>query len=619
MTSSRRARTAWHVERAGDRLGGARDPRAPRRQPRPAAAATWRACRRRTSTRRRRDGARRSRPPAPPRRARPATISPAGPAPITTTSSTRWLMAWHPDGMGRIVAVPLAAAVAVVSACGGSSGDAKTMSGTAAQTVPATSGASRALHLVQVGTFDSPVYVTSPPGDARRLLVVEQGGTIRMVRGGKKLAKPFLDIRSRVVSGGEQGLLSIAFARDYARSHRFWAYFTTATATRRSTRSARPRAIARTPARRSASSSRPTPSPTTTAGSCSWVPTATSTPAWATAAARTTSTARAATGRTSARCWARSSASSPAPAAATPSPRATRSSGRAGARGAIYSYGLRNPWRFSFDRATGDIVIGDVGQNAIEEIDFRKRGTARGVNFGWRPWEGRRRNFNEPALGAVFPQITKSHSDGWCSITGGYVVRDHALGSLYGRYVYGDYCKGQIRAVKLSQSRATRRHGAGAEDRPRDLVVRPGRARAHLRRVAQRAGLPLRALKAAIASAPRATASAPGRGARRAARRRPARGRARPRRHRAGRRRRRRCRPAGGLRRTAPRSSTAWPCRNGHRRVHGGQTAAEQRQVLRRARDVGHDEVERGRARGRAGHGAAAGSGQQVGGLGQRP
>ena len=55
----------------------------------------------------------------------------------------------------------------------------------------------------------------------------------------------------------------------------------------------------------------------------------------------------------------------------------------------------------------------------------------------------------------MFPQITKSHDDGWCSITGGYVVRDHALGNVYGRYVYGDYCKGQIRAVKLSQSRAT--------------------------------------------------------------------------------------------------------------------------------------------------------------------
>jgi len=140
--------------------------------------------------------------------------------------------------------------------------------------------------------------------------------------------------------------------------------------------------------------------------------------------------------------------------------------GRSGARPEIYSYGLRNPWRFSFDRRTGDIVIADVGQNAVEEIDFRRRGTARGVNFGWRPWEGRRHNFNEPAPGAVFPQLTHSHSDGWCSITGGYIVRDRALGDLYGRYVYGDYCKGQLRSVKLSQSRATGDRSLGLKTVP---------------------------------------------------------------------------------------------------------------------------------------------------------
>ncbi len=101
---------------------------------------------------------------------------------------------------------------------------------------------------------------------------------------------------------------------------------------------------------------------------------------------------------------------------------------RSGARPEIYAYGLRNPWRWSFDRRTGDLTIGDVGQNQVEEIDFapRRHGDA-ASNFGWRPWEGRRRNFDEPAPGAVFPVITKSHDDGWCSITGGYVVRDPGL------------------------------------------------------------------------------------------------------------------------------------------------------------------------------------------------
>jgi len=123
--------------------------------------------------------------------------------------------------------------------------------------------------------------------------------------------------------------------------------------------------------------------------------------------------------------------------------------GRADARGEIYAYGLRNPWRFSFDRSSGDLAIGDVGQEEIEEIDFARRGRARGVNYGWRPWEGRRRYANEPAAGAVFPVLTKAHSAGYCSITGGYVVRDPALPSLRGQYVYGDYCNGRVRAVRL--------------------------------------------------------------------------------------------------------------------------------------------------------------------------
>jgi len=357
--------------------------------------------------------------------------------------------------MGRIVAVPLAAAVAVVTACGGSSGDAKTMSGTPAQTAPATGGASRALHLVQVGTFDSPVYVTSPPGDARRLVVVEQGGTIRMVRGGRKLAKPFLDIRSRVVSGGEQGLLSIAFARDYARSHRFWVYFTNRNgdeeidAFRASSRDrANPGSAKRILVQADSESNH-------NGGQLQLGPDGYLYAGLGDGGGGNDQHGARGNGQSLGTLLGKIIRIQPRAGGGYNIPKSNPFAGRAGARGAVYSYGLRNPWRFSFDRVTGDIAIGDVGQSAVEEIDFRKRGTARGVNFGWRPWEGRRRNFNEPAPGAVFPQITKSHDDGWCSITGGYVVRDHALGNLYGRYVYGDFCKGQIRAAKLSQSRAT--------------------------------------------------------------------------------------------------------------------------------------------------------------------
>ena len=102
--------------------------------------------------------------------------------------------------------------------------------------------------------------------------------------------------------------------------------------------------------------------------------------------------------------------------------------GQSGARPEIYSYGLRNPWRFSFDRSTGDLAIGDVGQDKVEEIDFAAKGAARGVNYGWRPFEGTTRLFpGEPAPGAVAPVLELSHGAGNCSVTGGYVVRDRAV------------------------------------------------------------------------------------------------------------------------------------------------------------------------------------------------
>jgi glucose/arabinose dehydrogenase len=128
--------------------------------------------------------------------------------------------------------------------------------------------------------------------------------------------------------------------------------------------------------------------------------------------------------------------------------------GRSGARGEIYAYGLRNPWRFSFDRRTGDLTIGDVGQGDVEEIDFVRSG--RGKNFGWRPFEGRRRyTRGQSAPGHVKPVIQRFHSRGNCSITGGVVVRDPGLPALRGRYVFGDFCRGRIETARLSPGRAT--------------------------------------------------------------------------------------------------------------------------------------------------------------------
>jgi glucose/arabinose dehydrogenase len=344
----------------------------------------------------------------------------------------------------------LLAAVVVASACGGSDGAAKT--GPAGAGTPAqTAGA---LHLVKVGDFDSPVYVTAPPNDNRRIMVVEQGGAIRVVRGGRKLDRPFLDITSRVVSGGEQGLLSMAFARDYATSRRFWVYFTNrdgdeeidelrATSFDRADPGSARRVLVQADSESNHNG-----------GQLEMGPDGYLYAGLGDGGGANDQHGARGNGQNLSSLLGKIIRITPKPGGGYRVPRSNPFVGRAGARGAIYSYGLRNPWRFSFDRRTGDMVIADVGQNAVEEIDFRRRGTARGVNFGWRPWEGRRRNFSEPAPGAVFPQVTKTHDDGWCSITGGYIVRDRSLGSLYGRYVYGDYCLGQLRSVKLSQSGA---------------------------------------------------------------------------------------------------------------------------------------------------------------------
>jgi glucose/arabinose dehydrogenase len=120
---------------------------------------------------------------------------------------------------------------------------------------------------------------------------------------------------------------------------------------------------------------------------------------------------------------------------------------RAGARGEIWAYGVRNPWRFSFDRATGDLWIGDVGQDAYEEVDLQPATSIGGENYGWRKMEGQHcynPSSNCIDAGVTFPVVEYSHAGGACSITGGYRYRGSQIPSLQGAYVYGDYCSGKI-------------------------------------------------------------------------------------------------------------------------------------------------------------------------------
>jgi glucose/arabinose dehydrogenase len=311
------------------------------------------------------------------------------------------------------------------------------------------------LRLKRIGMFADPVYVTAPPGDRAHVFVVEQGGTVRIVRRGKKLGRPFLDISGRISSGAERGLLSMAFAPDYASSGLFYVYYTA------------PDGDIRIVEYRRASAER------ADAGSARVVLSVTHPESNHNGGlvlfgpdghlyvglgdggaggdpenrAQDLNTMLGKILRIDPRRSGRGGHTSPAS-----NPFA---GGRAG-RNEIYSYGLRNPWRFSFDRANGDLYIGDVGQDAREEISYVARGQGRGVNFGWSCFEGARRyDGSRRCPGARPPVLDFDRSNGECSVTGGVVIRDPGLRSLAGRYVYGDFCRGQVRSFRISGGRAT--------------------------------------------------------------------------------------------------------------------------------------------------------------------
>jgi glucose/arabinose dehydrogenase len=369
-------------------------------------------------------------------------------------------------GSARAAAAALTAAVLVAASCGGGGDDSDSRAATPTPTTaapeqpqaePTAVPARRGVRLDRVGNFASPVYVTSPPGDRRRLFVVEQGGRVMVVRDGRKLGTPFLDISGQVMTGSEQGLLSIAFAPDYAGTGRFYVYFTDNSGDQRIVEYRRRSAdradsgSARLVLRMADSESNHNgglllfgPDDLLYVG---------------------TGDGGGGGDRHGPRGNAQNLGSllgkilriDPRPSGGRPYsvPDDNPFTGRSGARGEIYSYGLRNPWRFSFDRRTGDLSIGDVGQNAWEEISFVRRGRGRGANFGWRPYEGRSRYTpGERAPGHVAPVIVRSHDAGNCSITGGVVVRDRRLAGLRGRYVFGDFCRGRVESARLSAGRA---------------------------------------------------------------------------------------------------------------------------------------------------------------------
>jgi glucose/arabinose dehydrogenase len=359
----------------------------------------------------------------------------------------------------RAVLVPALAAVLLgVTACESDDAARRTSPPSASVVAKARPSAARGVRLVGVGRFDAPVYVTAPAGDRRRIFVVEQGGTIRIVRAGKRLSTAFLNISSRVTSGGEQGLLSMAFAPDYARTRRFYVNYTDRSGVQRVVEYRRSKSSAE---RALAASARlvlryDDEEANHNGGLIVFGPDRLLYIGTGDGGGANDQHGERGNAQKLSSLLGKLLRIDPRRSGGRPYsvPSSNPFAGRAGLAPEIYSYGLRNPWRFSFDRATGDLTIGDVGQNAIEEIDFARKGEASAANYGWRPFEGRRRNFDEPAPDAVAPVLQLTHDAGNCSVTGGYVVRDSALPALEGRYVYGDYCRGELRSAKLGPGSA---------------------------------------------------------------------------------------------------------------------------------------------------------------------
>jgi glucose/arabinose dehydrogenase len=303
--------------------------------------------------------------------------------------------------------------------------------------VPAASGGSQRAEYSfrQVASrFDQPVYVAQPKSEPGRLYVVERPGRIVILAGGKR--RTFLDIRSRVESGyTEQGLLSVAFHPGYAKNHRFYVYYTN-----RSGDVEIDAFLSR--AGRAVSSSRRTllvinhrANDNHDGGQVEFGP----------------------DGLLYAGTGDGGSGGDPPDNSQNLSRKLGKLLRLRNGHWQIYAYGLRNPWRFSFDRTNGDLYIGDVGQDSWEEIDYRPRSATGLVNYGWSAYEGLApykpsRLKHQGTL--VKPVQVYSHAGGNCSVTGGYVYRGSAVPSAKGRYFYGDFCTGILWSLRISAGRA---------------------------------------------------------------------------------------------------------------------------------------------------------------------
>jgi glucose/arabinose dehydrogenase len=295
-----------------------------------------------------------------------------------------------------------------------------------------------------------PVALTAPAGDPR-LFIVEKGGVIRVVKEGTLLPAPFLDLSAKVSTGGEQGLLDLAFDPAYAMTGRLFVHYTdvNGNTTVSSFRVSTTDPDQADPTTESVVLTAEQPFTNHNGGRLEFGPDGMLYIGLGDGGSEGDPGNRAQSLADLLGDILRVDVSTGTGYTVPPD---NPFVGRTDARPEVWSSGLRNPWRFTFDPVTGALYVADVGQNAWEEIDVvpAAEGAGRGANFGWNIMEG---SHCYPAAscdttGLVPPALEYSHAEG-CSISGGFVYRGAAIPALQGHYFYADYCQGWVRSVRL--------------------------------------------------------------------------------------------------------------------------------------------------------------------------
>lgn len=301
--------------------------------------------------------------------------------------------------------------------------------------------------------LSSPVFLTQPLTDGR-IFVVEQPGRIRVVKNGQLQTTPFLDISSRVLSGGERGLLSVAFHPQYASNHFFYVYFTTQTnGDIRVERFTATTADAADPTSAKLIITAPHSSQANhNGGLLSFGPDGMLFAGLGDGGSGGDPLGNGQNFNALLGSLLRLDVDHGDPYVI---PADNPFVGQTNKRGEIWAKGLRNPWRYAFDAATGLLYIADVGQGLHEEVDVQPA-SSRGLNYGWNIMEGKS-CYNATTCtqtGLTLPLLDYDHTGGACSITGGYVYRGSEIPGIVGHYFYSDYCAGFLKSFRYSDGAA---------------------------------------------------------------------------------------------------------------------------------------------------------------------